>query len=358
MKLNAIFVGLAAAGVLAVAAAGCGASGPAPIGLSQPPQPTATPAANLLYVDHNGTLYEYRLPLSSGAKPERTLQEWPGLAVAPQIAVDPYGSVAIASPKSIRFFRPPIVSFAPSRAQLTLKLTPAITEIGVSGADLADLEYDPNTNLWLFNNLGAEISELRAPIRRSSEAALTIGFGAPGSKTAGFSTLVQGRFDVNATLYVFASSSTRSRLWKIGFPYAKPPSSLGLSLAQADFVDASEWPPTAPVAPSLLLGQYFGQLHSPKPGSPPSPPVNVMAQFPQPFAPNVGRFPDAHADAIVGALVADPYRSSLYALDAGDGELDVYRLPLPQNPKPELAIPCVAGPSNCGQKGEHVFLAP
>jgi len=358
MKLSTLFAALVIAGAIATAAAGCSASGPAPLGISQPPLPTSTPASRLLYVDHNGTFDEYRLPLATGSKPVRTLQEWPGLAVAPQIAVDPYGNVALASSAKIRFFHPPILSFAPARASLILTLTPAITEIGLSGADLADIEYDPNSNLWLLNNLGAEISELRTPISRSSVAALTITFGAPGSKTAGFTTLVQARFDINAALYVDASSSTRSRLWKIGFPYARPPGSLGLSLAQADFVDATQWPPQAQNQPSLLLGQYFGQLHSPSPGSPPSPPVNVMAQFPQPFDPNVGRFPDAHVAAVVGALVADPYRSSFYTLDAGTGALDVFGLPLPSKAAPKVSLPCLAGPSNCGNKLEHLFLAP
>ena len=38
--------------------------------------------------------------------------------------------------------------------------------MGPSGADLMDIEYDPNENLWLFNNLGAEITELRSPISK------------------------------------------------------------------------------------------------------------------------------------------------------------------------------------------------
>jgi hypothetical protein len=147
-------------------------------------------------------------------------------------------------------------------------------------------------------------------------------------------------------------------LFKLSFPYAKPPSSLGLDVAQASFVDTSEWPPTARSAPSLLVGQYFGALHSPKPGSPPSPSVNVAAQFPQPFNPSQGRFPEAHVNTLNGALAADPNRFSFYALDAGDGSLNVYDLPMKSNEKPKLSLPCLGGPSNCSQKGEHVFLAP
>lgn len=358
MKAPALIFSFIIAAAIAAIASGCGASGPAPITVSNPPPPTATPAAKLLYVDHNGIFYEYRLPLSAASKPALTLTEWPGLAVAPVIAADQYGNVALASSQQIRIFNKPIVSFASSRAALKIKLTPAITQVGPFGADLVDLEYDPNEDLWLLNNLGAEISELRPPLKRHSVAAVTIGFGAPGSKTHGFTTLVQARFDVNAALYVYASSSTRSRLWKIGFPYAKPPSSVGLDLAQADILDSSQWPPTAKSAPSLLLGQYFGQLQSPKPGSPPSPPVDVTAQFPQPFNPTQGRFPNAHVDTLIGALVADPYRYAYYTLDAGDGSLNVYDLPMKSNAQPKVSLKCLGGPSNCSQKFEHIFLAP
>ena len=358
MKSPALIFSLVITAAIGAVSSGCGATGPAPIGVSNPPQPTATPASKLLYVDHNGTFYEYRLPLSAHAKPVLSLTEWPGIAVAPVIAADQFGNVALASPQQIRIFKKPIVSFAPSRAALKIKLTPAITQIGPFGADLVDMEYDPNEDLWLLNNLGAEISELRPPLTRNSVAALTIGFGAPGSKTAHFTTLVQARFDVNATLYVYASSSTRSRLFKIGFPYAKPPSSTGLDLAQADIIDSSEWPPTANLAPSLLLGQYFGQLQSPKPGSPPSPPVNVTAQFPQPFNPTQGRFPNAHVDTLIGALIADTYRYAYYTLDRGDGSLNVYDLPMKSKEKPKISLPCLAGPSNCSQQLEHIFLAP
>lgn len=358
MKSPALIFSFLIAAAIAAVSSGCGASGPAPIGISNPPQPTATPAANLLYVDHNGTFYEYKLPLKSGSKPVLSLTEWQGLTVAPAIAADQYGNVALASPQQIRIFNKPIVSFAPSHAALKIKLTPAITQVGPFGADLVDMEYDPNEDLWLLNNLGAEISELRPPITRNSVAALTLAFGAPGSKTHGFTTLVQARFDVNAALYVYASSSTRSRLWKIGFPYGKPPSSIGIDLAQADIVDPSEWPPAAKSAPSLLLGQYFGQLHSPKPGSPPSPPVDVTAQFAQPFIPSQGRFPSAHVDTLIGALIADTYRYAYYTLNAGNGSLNVYDLPMKTKEDPKLSLPCLAGPGNCSQKLEHIFLAP
>ena len=128
----------------------------------------------------------------------------------------------------------------PSRrrtSNLSIKLTPAITEVGPYGADLVDMEYDPNNNLWLLNNLGHEISELRAPLSKKSIAGVRIAFGQPGSKTAGFSTLVQARFDVNAALYVYANGTTISRLFKVSFPYAKQPSSVGIDLSQADFVE-------------------------------------------------------------------------------------------------------------------------
>ncbi|MGC1379444.1 MAG: hypothetical protein WA814_00315 [Candidatus Baltobacteraceae bacterium] len=358
MKISALFASVMLLAAAVAAIAGCaGSGGPAPVALSLPAA-TPTAPAHLLYVDHNGTLYEYVLPLSQGERPQRTLTEWPGLALAPQIAVGPYGDVAVASPQQIRIFRKPIDSFAPSQAALKIKLTPAITEIGLSGADLVDMEYDPNQNLWLFNNLGGEVSELRNPLSKSSVAAVTIQFGAPGSKTAGYSTLVQGRFDVNAALYVYALASTRGRLFKVGFPYAKPPGSLGINLAQADIVDSSQYLPQNPNPASLLLGQYIGILSSPHPGSPPSPPVDVLGQFPQPLDPQTGLFPNAHVSAIVGALVADPPRSSFYTLDAGTGRLDVFALPLKSNAKPSISLPCLGGPANCSHQSEHLFLAP
>ena len=175
MRISSIFAILVAAGGAVAAISGCGATGPAAVGISNgPPPPTTTPAARRLYVDHNGTLYQYALPLTPQSKPQRRLREWPGLGFAPQITVDTFGNVALASSKSIRLFRAPIVSFTRRSAGLNIPLTPAITEIGVSGADLVDIEYDPNLNLWLLNNLGGEVSELRAPLSKSSVAAVTI----------------------------------------------------------------------------------------------------------------------------------------------------------------------------------------
>ncbi|MFY9665162.1 MAG: hypothetical protein WAL67_06025 [Candidatus Cybelea sp.] len=364
MKFTLLFLSLMVAAGIAVAVSGCGSSGPAPMGAGGPPiPPNGTPAPNLLYVDHNGTFYIYRLPLTQRSKPERTLTEWPELAAVPVIAADQFGNVAVSSQTELRLFQAPIRSFAQSRAKLQLELTPAITAIGTAGqAALIDLEYDPNENLWLFNNLGPGITVLRSPVTQSSVAAIFIPFGAPGSKTANFTTLVQGRFDINATLYVYALSSKNvppvGRLFKLGFPYAKPPGTIGMNLAQADFVDSSQWPPNASNAPTLLLGQYTGPLRSPKPGSPPSPPVNVTSQFAQPFTPQQGLFPSDHTNTIAGALAADTYRFSYYTLDAGDGKLQVWDLPMRSNAKPKLTLPCLAGIGNCGEKPEHLFLAP
>jgi hypothetical protein len=352
----------ATAAVCGLWACGGGGSGSQPVGTiyTAGPGATPTPAPKTLYVDHYGVLYQYALPLHAGSKPIQSFVESPGAALPPQIAVDPYGTIAIGTNEDIYTFGRPIKSFDPSHAKLTLKLTPAITEMGPSGADLIDIEYDPNDNLWLLNNLGGEISELTAPIRPNSVAGVTIAFGAPGTKAAGYTALIQARFDVNAALYVYANQAqtNRSNLFKISFPYSKPPSAVGVDLGQADFVDASQYAPTNPNPNPLLLGQYNGLLHSPPPGSPPPPPVNVMAQFVQPFNPETGPFPDATVDTIVGALIADPQRSLFYTLDNSTGGLSVWTLPLKAKAMPQFTLPCPASTTNCDNKSEHVFLAP
>jgi hypothetical protein len=361
MKTSSIFAVLIAVGTAVLAISGCGGNvGPAPSTSGPPIPPLPTPAAKWLYVDHYGTLYQYQLPLSTGSKPVRTLTEWPGLGsgIAPAIAVGPYGEVALSDNQEIRVFLPPIVSFDSSHAKLSLKLTPAITEVGPYGADLIDMEYDPNDNLWLFNNLGGEVSELRPPLTKHSLAALTFGFGQPGSKTAGY-TMVQGRLDVNSTLYIYATTAgARARLFKDSFPYAKQPSSIGINLAQADFVDASQYLPTSKNPADLLLGQYTGELRTPKPGAPPSPPVDVMGQFYEPLQPTQGLIPNDHVDTVVRALIADPPRERFYVTESSNGELDVFGLPLQGGAKPVLKFNCLAGTVNCEAASQHLFLAP
>jgi hypothetical protein len=351
----------AAAALCGLWACGTGASGSQPVGTvyTAGPGSTPTPAPNILYVDHYGVLYQYSLPLHAGSKPVQSFVESPGAPLPPQIAVDPYGTIAVGTPYDVYVFGRPIKSLDPSHAKVTLKLTPAITEMGPSGADLIDIEYDPNDNLWLFNTLGGEISELTAPIRSNSVAGVTIPFGAPGTKAAGY-TLIQGRFDVGATLYVYADQAAgdRTALFKIGFPYAKPPTPMGISLGSAYFLDSSQYPPSAPNPNSLLLGQYNGLLHSPPPGSPPPPPVNVMAQFAQPFNIQTGPYPNAIVNTIVGALTVDVNRNAFYTLDNSTGTLSVWTLPLKTNAKPQFTLPCPATSTNCDEKTEHLFLAP
>ncbi len=359
MKASSVFAMLAGVAGALLVASGCGGNvGPAPVTSGPPIPPLATPPAKWLYVDHFGTLYEYRLPLAVASKPVRTLKESAGSGATPVIAVGPYGEVALANPQTLRIFKPPIVSFDPSHAALSIKLTPAITQVGPYGAELIDLEYDPNDNLWLFSNLGGEISELRPPLSKHSIAALTIGFGQPGTKSAGF-TMVQGRFDVNAALYIYALNGLEvGRLFKDSFPYAKQPSSIGINLAQADFVDASQYLPTSKNPADLLLGQYTGELRTPKPGAPPSPPVDVMGQFYEPLQPTKGLIPNDHVDTVVRALVADPPRELFYVTDSTSGELNAFGLPLQGGAKPVLKLDCLAGTTNCEAASQHLFLAP
>ena len=363
MKPSTIFALVLSCGIAVLVASGCGTSGPAPLTSPIPVPPNATPPAKWVYVDHYGTFFAYSLPLSAASQPARTLPEWPGLRFPPQIAVDLYGNVALAGPLAIKLFHPPIRSLKPSKAYLTIPLTPAITNMAPSGAELVDIEYDPSGNLWLFNNLGPEITELRTPFSKHMVASLAIIFGAPGSKTAGFTDITQGRFDVNSALYVYATATSGkggsiSKLFKLGFPYAKQPSPLNINLLESDFVDSSQYLPQSHNPASVLLGQYNGPLHTPHPGDPPSPPVDVLSQFYEPLQPVNGLLPNNIVKTIVGALTADAPRQLFYTLDAGDGNLQAYPLPMHSHTQPTLTIRCIGGSSKCSNQPEHLFLAP
>jgi hypothetical protein len=355
---------LVSIGAALAIAAGC--AGLTPGGSTFSPQanvqrprdfPTPTPAPKHLYVDHYGRFYIYGLPLSASSKPQRVLTEAPDESLPPQIAVSAFGIVALVTPTEIRLYKPPIVSLTRAAAKTIVTLTPAMTEIGPSGADLTDVEFDPLGNLWLFSGLGGEISELRRPINNLTVAGLIIPFGAPGTKTAAYG-VVQGRFDVGDNLYVYGQSATGAMLFKTNFPYSKPLSPTGINVAEADLVDSSQFLPSDPNPTTVILGQYFGPLASPPPQQPPPQPVNVIAQFAEPLNPFLGLFPNAIVNDIVGALAADPPRTVFYTLGAATGRLSVYPLPLTQKAKPKFSIHCLAGVARCDGKTEHLFTAP
>ncbi|HTX60333.1 MAG TPA: hypothetical protein VMH02_11765 [Verrucomicrobiae bacterium] len=323
---------------------------------------TNTPAPNHLYLDHNGIFFEYRLPLRANAKPIVAASEEPGAQIPPVMTADQFGRVAIATPTELLFFRPPITSFAPSKAYLTISLTPAITEIGQSGAVLADVEWDPNENFWLLNNIGGEVTMLPWPLSKRSVATVSIAFGQPGTKTAAYTVLSSARFDVNATLYVLATApGSGSMLFKSSYPYAKAPSPVqDLDLSVPDFVDPSQFPNGPPISISdgVLYGQYLGPLYAPPPQRPPPVPVDALAQFSQPFVPNPNVYPDATIDVLAGALVADANRGRLYVLDASDGSLRVYPMPFANHQRAIQRLRCPAPSADCDDAPEHVFLAP
>jgi len=326
---------------------------------------TPTPPPGHLYVDHDGTLYVYALPLKPAAKPLRSIVEEAGQTIAPQIAADQFGNVAIATPTQIQLFHAPIRSFAAKNAYLTIPFTPAITQIGPSGADLADLEFDPDLNLWILNNYGGgEASELQAPLRKYAVAAAQIQFGVPGTKASSYGNLRNARFDQNSTIYVYATQPQGqfSELFKNGFPYATYPGSYyGLDLSVPDFVDPSQWPngPPPALASGVLLGQYNGSLASPAPGKSPTPAVSVLAEFNLPIIAVNGVYPSAYVNDTSAAIVADASRMVFYSLAQANGALDVYALPLATGAKPIFAIPCAAKlPALCDDKPEHLFLAP
>jgi hypothetical protein len=328
---------------------------------------TPTPDPNHLYIDHDGTFFIYALPLNRRSKPLRTLAEASPGALPPQIAADQFGSIAIGTPTQISIFKPPILSFAPKRARLTIPLTPAITQMGPAGAVLADLEFDPNENLWVLNNYGSgQVSELAAPLSKYAVATASIQFGVAGTKTGPYASVRQARFDVNGGLYVYASQTqgSFSLLFKSSFPYAKPPAGeFGLDLSTPDFVDPTQWvngPPPA-LSGGLLLGAYNGLLVAPTPGKSPPPPVQVLAEFNMPiqpigFSPVV---PNASVNDVYSGLIADPNRNVFYSLTTSDGSLKVYALPLSTGAAPILRLPCPARPASaCSNKPEHIFFAP
>jgi hypothetical protein len=369
MKSIAWAFGLLCLGLIGCSVSG-GPSGIRPEGLFAFRSPalqffTPTPAPRHLYVEHNGTFSIYALPLSHSSKPLRSIADTTGDGLPPQIAADQFGNVALASPAEIDLFHAPIVSFARKHAYLKIPLAPAITQIGPSGADLSDLEFDPNENLWILNNYGGgQASELQAPLGKYSVAAATIAFGVTGTKDGPYGSVRNARFDVNSNAYIYATQpqGSASVLFKSGFPYAAAPSPVdGLNLAIPDFVDPSQWPdgPPPALAAGTLIGEYTGSLASPAPGKSPTPPVEVLAEFTLPLMPVNGVYPSATVQDVSGALIADPPRLVFYSLEASDGALDVYGFPLSNRSRPQIVLPCAARtPALCDNKPEHVFLAP
>jgi hypothetical protein len=354
------------------AAAGCQAAGPVLAPPAAPdavavrpmvyPTPVPTPAARL-YVDHGGVLSIYKLPLVAASKPVLILPENPGSVSAPAIAVDQYGEIAIGTTAEVRLYEPPVKTLKAKAAKLHIPLTTANTAIGVSGAELVDLEFDPQLNLWLLSGIAGEVTELQRPLTSQSVAVSTVLFGVPGTKTAGFGQVIQARFDVSGNLYVYAVNSSlpppqSEQLFKESFPYVKPVSTTGLNLEQVDYVDPSQFPPSNPNPVSVTLGQYNGPLHSPPPQAPPPAPVDQLSQFASPINTIQGPYPSASVNYVAGALIADPPRARFYTLDAIDGRLRVWGLPLENGAAPSITIACHSGKKRCTGGSEHLWLGP
>lgn len=329
------------------------------------PTPPPTPSARL-YVDHNGTIFIYKLPLTLKSKPEQVLAQSPG-STSTAVAVDGLGEIAVGTPSELRLFGGPkkhVTTLSPTKAWLRIPLTPAITSIGINGAAIADLEFDPTNNLWLVSAGGVpEVTELQRPFTKQATAVSTVIFGASGTKAAGFSAVSQARFDISSALYVYAGNNNvpppqGQQLFKSSFPYVKPVTSTGLDLEQADFVDSSQYLISNPYPIPMILGQYFGPLHSPPPQAPPPPPVDELAQFQNPINVVQGPYPVATVNVVVGGLIADPPRMKIYTLRASDGQLQVWPIPLVNNGLPKISLRCPGTKTLCLTGSEKLFLGP
>ena len=158
---------------------------------------TPTPTPGHLYVDHNGTFSIYALPLTRLRNLKERCRKQ--RARCCRRRSPPTCSGTSRSPRRLRStsFTRRFVRLRRNRAYLKIPLTPAITQIGPSGADLADIEFDPNLNLWLVNNYGGgAVSELQRPLHKYAVAAATIFFGVPGTKAGPYGSLRNARFDV------------------------------------------------------------------------------------------------------------------------------------------------------------------
>jgi hypothetical protein len=322
---------------------------------------TPTPEPEHLYVDHAGILSRYHLPLTSKSKPDFTINENPG-GLPPQIAVDQYGNITTATATELRIFKTPIVSLARNHARTIVPFNPAITAIGASGAVLNGIAYDPYNELWLLSAVGGEVEMLQPPIAKYSVAYTRIQFGAPGSKTANYGSPEQISFDSSGNAYVYAGGgATGARLFKIAFPYSRPPSSLGVDIAAASWVDASQYfngPPYA-FSDGALIGQYTGPPASPAPLHSPAPNIEVLTQYTLPLDYITGLYPTVKTSDVVGATVPEPNRNVFYALRASTGALEVYAMPMASNAKPKLSLSCSAKTVGlCDGQSEHLFLAP
>ena len=113
-------------------------------------------------------------------------------------------------------------------------LTPAITEIGVSGADLVDIEYDPNAKpLAAQQPRRARSPSCAAPISKIERRRGHDSSSARRARRRPDSRRWSRRASTSmprCTSMPSSSATQRSRLFKVGFPYAKPPGSIGIEL--------------------------------------------------------------------------------------------------------------------------------
>ena len=252
MKISTVFALVVAVGAAILVVSGCGSSGPVPI--TSPPSgpPNPTPAANSAVRRSQRHALRVSAAAESSFHAASHADRVAGLGLDAGNRRRSVRRRGRGQSQEIRLFHPPIVSFEPSHADLSIQLTPAITEIGAAATPIWLIWSTTRTTTSGCSTTSARRSPScarRSPSRL--QALFRSSSVLPGSKTAGYTTLGEGRFDVNAALYVYATneSGTRGCSRSVSRTPSRPVR--WAQLGQADFVDSSQYLPTARIQPAF-----------------------------------------------------------------------------------------------------------